>query len=113
MTTTIILTVAITVLLRLWNIPWMREQVFGWVGKLPSALKWIAPVLLGMAAATGKGWLEGLRGSNLFEMAMTEGGEIGAMAIGLWHTAKRIGNQENLSKLLLMAAPKADPPTPS
>jgi hypothetical protein len=107
MTTTVIITIAITLLLRLWNIPVVRDRVFGWVGKLPRALQFVAPVVLAMAASACQGWIDGLRGSALLEWALANGGQIGAMAIGLWHTAKRLG--PNGLKLLASAAPK--PPT--
>ena len=110
-TTAIILAVLITTLLRVWNVPLIRERVFGWVGKLPRAGQWLAPVALAMLASAGQGWIDGLRGAQLFERAMADGGQIGAMAIGLWHTAKRITTGDDGQKLMqALAAPKGGPP---
>jgi hypothetical protein len=109
--TTVIITVAITLLLRLWNIPVVRDRVFGWVKKLPRSMQFVAPVVLAMVAAACQGWIDGLRGSVLFERALADGGQIGAMAIGLWHTAKRLG--PNGWKLLASAAPPKPPTAPN
>jgi hypothetical protein len=112
--TTVILTVMITLLLRIWNIPVIRDRVFGWVGKLPRALQWVAPIVLAMLAATGQGWIEGVRGEALLLMALVNGGEIGAMAIGLWHTAKRLNFSEVSKMVKSLEPPKPDqPPAPA
>jgi hypothetical protein len=106
-----ITTIVITLLLRAWNIPAVRDVVFARVGKLPRALQFVAPLSLAVLAAAGQGWIDGLRGTALFERAMSDGGQIGAMAIGLWHTAKRVGWSKVAEAL---AAPKNGPPiTPS
>jgi hypothetical protein len=114
--TTILITITITLLLRMWSIPAIRDGIFQRVGKLPTAVQWLAPLTLAILAAAGQGWLNGLRGTALLEEALKSGGEIGAMAIGLWHTAKRTNG--GLKGLLnttkrLLAKPVVESPTTS
>jgi hypothetical protein len=110
-TTAVIFAITITILLRVWSIPLIRGKVFGWVGKLPRFWQWVAPLALAMLASAGQGWIDGLRGTALLEQALADGGQIGAMAIGLWHTAKRLTTGDSGESLLnALAAPKGGPP---
>jgi len=88
--TTALLTVTITWLLRLWKTDFIRNKVFAKIGCLPRPLQWIAPVVLGLLAAGGQGFVSGLRGTELIETTLQSGGELGLMAIGLWHAVKRL-----------------------
>jgi hypothetical protein len=107
MNTTLILTLIITILLRLWNTELVRTKIFARVAALPRMLQWLPPVVLGVLAAAGQGYLDGIRGSALVEAALKSGGEIGVMAIGIWHSAKRLPIAQLLQ--VLQATKQPDP----
>ena len=80
--------IAITVLLAVW-----RVVLRGKLPRVPRLPDWAQPIpafALAALAAAGEGYLTGLRGLGLAEYVATQTGEVGAMAIGLWHTYKRI-----------------------
>lgn len=81
---------AVTVLLKLWNTPIIRDKAFAFIPKLPRAVQWIAPLTLGILAAAGQGFLDGKRYEELVVFATSNGTEIGALAIAIWHVGKRI-----------------------
>jgi len=70
--------------------------VQAWVGarlpKLPRRAQYVAPLALASLAACGQGFLDGLRGQALIEFALAQAGQIGAMAIGIWHIGKRVSS---------------------
>jgi hypothetical protein len=90
---TAFLVVCITTLIRIWNIEQIRNGVFARIAKLPRYLQWIAPVLIGVLIAGGQAFVDGSRGLTLLESALKGGGELGLLAIGFWHTYKRIGTK--------------------
>jgi hypothetical protein len=71
--------------------------VQAWIGakspKLPKRLQWVAPIALGCAATACQGYLDGLRGRVLLEHVLAQAGQAGTMAIGFWHTYKRISSK--------------------
>jgi hypothetical protein len=85
-----LIAIVITALLGAWNMPAVRERVFSWIPKLPSRFQWAAPLALAMLAALGQGYLDGARGEALLEFVCSQGGQLGVMAIGFWHTWKRV-----------------------
>jgi hypothetical protein len=80
----------ITTLLAIWRIPAIREGALSFVPKMPRPLQFLPPLVLAMAAASGQGFLDGLRGEELLEATLLAGGQIGAESIAIWHTGKRI-----------------------
>lgn len=87
---TAFLAICITLLLRCWNTEFIRTKIFAKVATLPRAVQWIPPIVLGMLAAAGQGYIDGVRGPALLELAVRSGGELGVLAIGIWHAAKRL-----------------------
>jgi hypothetical protein len=100
--TTPILAASITTLIKLWNTAVIRDKIFSFVPKLPRALQWIAPLLLGMTAAGGQGFLDGKTGTDLFVFAAASGAEIGALSIAIWHVGKRVFEQTKTATTALV-----------
>jgi len=80
----------VTLLLSVWKAPRLRDRVFAWIPRLPTRAQWAAPLGLAMLAALGQGYLDGVRGEALLEYCAAQGGQVGVMAIGLWHCYKRV-----------------------
>ena len=96
MFSTVTISCVITLLLRLWSIEVVRQKMFGWIGKLPRRVQWLAPLLLAVLASVGQGWLEGLRGDPLISYTFKESPELALVAIGIWHAAKRVTTRAEL-----------------
>lgn len=96
-----VLALVVTLALRAWTMPVVRDSVFSLIPKLPTRLQWAAPLTLAMLAAAGQGWLDGKVGENLLIYSLSQGGQLGIMAIGFWHTYKRVRGAD----LKMLAAP--------
>lgn len=110
--TTALLTVAITWLLRCWRTDFIRNKIFSKIGTLPRTVQWIPPVIIGMLVACGQSYLNGLRGTALLEAALQSGGELGLLAIGLWHSVKRLPGLTTHPVATSAVAPRAPIPLP-
>jgi hypothetical protein len=88
---TAFLVLCITAIIRLWNIEVIRNGIFAKIAKLPRYAQWVAPVAIGVLIAGGQAFIDGTRHVALLEAALKGGGELGLLAIGLWHTYKRVG----------------------
>lgn len=93
---------AVTVLLKLWNTPIIRDKAFSFIPRLPKAVQWIAPLTLGILAAAGQGFLEGKRYEELVVFATSNGAEIGALAIAIWHVGKRVLTESKTTAALML-----------
>jgi hypothetical protein len=78
--------------LRLWKTGRLTTIVShcSWVKRLPKRLQWIVPLVMGAAGNVVMAIAEGVHGVDLLLAALQGMGEIGLVAIGVWHTAKRI-----------------------
>lgn len=78
--------------LRLWKTGRLTTIVShcSWVKRLPKRLQWIVPLVMGAAGNVVMAIAEGVHGTELLLAALRGMGEIGLVAIGVWHTAKRI-----------------------
>ena len=80
--------IIVTILLAVW-----RVVLRGRLPRIPRLPNWAQPIpafALAAAAAAGEGYLSGLRGLGLAEYVAAQTDEVGAMAIGIWHTYKRL-----------------------
>ena len=88
--TNAILATLVTVILAIWRTPTLREGVLARVPRLPKWAQPLVPIALGVIVATAEGYASGLRGAALATRAAEAAGEVGLVAIGLWHAGKRI-----------------------
>ena len=88
--TNYILSLSVTLLLAMWRLTAIREELFSRVGKLPSWLQPLPPLVLGALAVLGQGWTDGLRGDALVDNLQQNGGQVGLVAIAAWHIWKRV-----------------------
>lgn len=80
----------ITIVLALWSTPTFRDGILAKVAKLPQWAQPIPPIVLALASAFAQGWQSDVRGEALFEFTLQNGGQFGLVAIGIWHTWKRV-----------------------
>jgi hypothetical protein len=85
-----ILGAVVMILLRLWSIKTLRERVFGWLAKLPSDWKWVAPAALSVVVVGLTGYQSGARGWTLVHVVLGSSGLVTLAAIGWHHLAKRL-----------------------
>jgi hypothetical protein len=84
--------------------------------RLPSLPKWaqpLPPVVLGLLTACGEGLQAGLHGEALLTATLAGGGQIGVVAIGLWHTAKRVNPKALIASLICLGCAGTPPKLPS
>jgi hypothetical protein len=101
---TALIALVVTCLLRLWNIAALRDGVFRRIRKLPRWAQWIAPLTLSAVAAGCEGYLGGIRGEALLLHTLQAGGTAGAMAIGFWHSLKRLHTKSNDTAIVVGVA---------
>ena len=79
----------IATFLAAWAIPAVRSKLTV-IPKLPTWAQPIPPFTLGILAAAAQAYTDGLRSDALVDASLANAGEIGLLAIGIWHTAKRV-----------------------
>lgn len=80
--------ITITIALAVWRV--VLRGKLPQIPRLPNWAQPIPPFVLAALAAAGEGYLTGLRGLGLAQYVAAQTGEVGAMAIGIWHTYKRV-----------------------
>lgn len=88
--TTATLVAIVTTLVRLWRTKLVRERVFGWIGKTPAWAQWLLPLVLGFLTTGAESIISGAPFEQALNLAAQQGGEVGMLAIAVWHIAKRV-----------------------
>jgi hypothetical protein len=86
---TYLIPLIISAFLAAWSIPAVRSKLTV-IPKLPAWARPIPPFVLAILAAGAQAYVDGLRGDALADASLANAGEIGLLAIGIWHTAKRV-----------------------
>lgn len=84
-----ILSLSITIILAVWNTAVLRSAFLKEVERLPAWAKPVPPALLAVGATLAQGYSDGLRNEALLEYVQNNAGQVGLLAVGLWHVGKR------------------------
>jgi hypothetical protein len=97
---TYLIPILISAFLAAWATPAIRSKLTS-IPYLPTWAQPIPPFALAILAAAAQAYTGGLRGDALLQASVANAGEIGLLAIGIWHTAKRLlpALQKNAGKV--------------